>query len=71
MARVIWSREALARLDLISLYIAEFNPVAADKMARKLLDAGNSLRHSPIAADRQARAPENSRRYHLTSFATS
>jgi toxin ParE1/3/4 len=47
MARVIWSRAALAKLDVISLYIAEFNPDAAIRTAMRLLDAGNSLATFP------------------------
>ncbi len=48
MARVIWSREVIAHLELIRAYIAEFDPVAADRLAARLLDAGESLRDFPL-----------------------
>jgi len=47
MARVVWTREALANLELIRAYIQQFNPGAAQRMARRLIEAGDSLRTFP------------------------
>jgi addiction module RelE/StbE family toxin len=47
MARIIWTREALRQLELIHAYIDQFNPDAAQRMARRLIDAANSLRDFP------------------------
>lgn len=44
---VIWSFTALAQLRAIRAYIAQFNPQAAENMARRLLAPGNSLRNFP------------------------
>ena len=43
MARVIWSREALLHLELIAEYIDQFDPEAAQRFARRLIEAGESL----------------------------
>lgn len=47
MNEVIWSFTALAQLRAIRAYIAQFNPQAAENMARRLLAPGNSLRNFP------------------------
>ncbi|WP_207774776.1 type II toxin-antitoxin system RelE/ParE family toxin [Sphingosinicella sp. YJ22] len=39
--------EALRHLDLIRNYVGYFDPVAADRLAGRLLDVGNSLSHFP------------------------
>ena len=47
MAEVTWSREALANLAGIRAYIRAFDPVAATRLARRLLDAGDGLADFP------------------------
>ncbi|MEO7689196.1 MAG: type II toxin-antitoxin system RelE/ParE family toxin [Sphingomonas sp.] len=47
MARIVWTREALASLELIRTYIHQFDPQAAQRMARRLIEAGDSLRNFP------------------------
>jgi toxin ParE1/3/4 len=47
MARIVWTREALASLELIRSYIHQFDPQAAQRMARRLIEAGDSLRTFP------------------------
>lgn len=47
MVRVVWSPEALEKLEAIRTYVARFDPAAADRLAARLLQAGNSLDHSP------------------------
>jgi plasmid stabilization system protein ParE len=47
MARIVWTREALSNLELIRAYIHEFDPRAAGRMARRLIEAGDSLRDFP------------------------
>lgn len=48
MARVVWTHEALRNLELIRAYIAQFDPGAAQRMARRLIEAGNSLALAPL-----------------------
>ncbi len=43
--RVIWSDQALADLETISLYLAEFSPGAAAHFFIQLKEAGDSLTH--------------------------
>lgn len=43
MSRVYWTFSALADLEEIRRYIAEFNPGAAHDLAENLIAAGNSL----------------------------
>lgn len=50
MAQVVWSAGALEEIALIRDYIAQFDPAAANRLARKLLDAGESLRDFPRCA---------------------
>lgn len=47
MARIVWTREALANLELIRSYIHQFDPQAARRMARRLIEAGDSLQTYP------------------------
>ena len=47
MARVVWTREAIANLELIRSYIHQFDPQAAQRMARRLIEAGDGLREFP------------------------
>jgi addiction module RelE/StbE family toxin len=58
MARVVWTREALENVRLIRAYIDQFDPGAAQRMARRLVEAGNSLavaphRGRPVVGDRR------------------
>lgn len=43
MGRVIWSSVALDQLEEIRAYIAQFDPVAAERFRLRLLAAGESL----------------------------
>lgn len=43
MASVVWSPQALGDVSRIAAYIAAENPVAAARVARELLVAGDSL----------------------------
>lgn len=43
MRRVIWTDQALADLETISLYLAEFSPRAAVRFFIQLKEAGDSL----------------------------
>jgi plasmid stabilization system protein ParE len=45
--RVIWTATAVARLEEIEDYIAADDPEAAVRFTDALLDAGESLAHSP------------------------
>jgi addiction module RelE/StbE family toxin len=47
MAEVTWSSEALSDLDLIIAYIAHFDRDAAERVAQRLIDAGESLNTFP------------------------
>jgi plasmid stabilization system protein ParE len=47
MARVTWSPAALRQLALIRAYIDQFDPNAAQRLAGRLLAAGESLREFP------------------------
>ena len=47
MARIAWTREALANLELIRAYIEQFDPNAAARLTARLFAAGDSLRDYP------------------------
>ncbi len=47
MVRVTWSKVAIDDLEAVRLYIAEFDPVAAENMVDRLRTAGNSLADFP------------------------
>lgn len=47
MVRVVWTRRALADLDAIRTYIGEFSPLASQRFARRLIEAGEALRSQP------------------------
>lgn len=47
MARVVWTGEALAHVEAIRIYIGQFDPAAAQRLAARLIDAGNRLRVFP------------------------
>jgi len=70
MARVVWTREALANLELIRAYIQQFDPGAAQRMARRLIEAGDSLRTFPQRVGPWQMAAESSQRSLPTSSVT-
>jgi toxin ParE1/3/4 len=47
VTRVFWTASALADLDGIRRYIANFNPYAARVMADRIIEAGDSLASFP------------------------
>lgn len=59
MAQVIWTIEALEDLASIRAYIAQFNPAAANRLADRLLSAGDRLSAFP---ERGPRASGDTRR---------
>jgi toxin ParE1/3/4 len=63
MVQVVWTRRALADLQAIHGYIAQFAPIAAQRTARRLEEAGNSLKDFP----ERGRLLPGSRRRELVS----
>ena len=47
MIAVVWSLSAIDDLVGIRSYISQFNPNAAEDIARRLIDVGNSLKSFP------------------------
>jgi toxin ParE1/3/4 len=47
VVQVVWTRRALAELRAIRTYIAQFNPLAAERLARRLAAAARSLETAP------------------------
>lgn len=47
MARVVWTREALAHVEAIRIYIGQFDPAAAQRLAARIIEAGNRLHVFP------------------------
>ena len=47
MTRVEWAESALNDIYRHTAYIAQFNPRAADRLARYLIEAGKSLSNFP------------------------
>jgi toxin ParE1/3/4 len=47
MARIVWLPETIQTIDAIRIYIAHFNPSAADPFVRSIVAAGNSLQDYP------------------------
>jgi len=47
MVRVVWTRDALTNLRLIRHYIEQFDPQAAQRIAARLIEAGDSPRDFP------------------------
>lgn len=43
MRKIIWTDEAVANLDAIVTYIAEFNPAAARRLAARLIELADGL----------------------------
>ena len=44
---VVWTAQALRNLDTIRIYIAQFSPLASQRMALRLKASGDSLRDFP------------------------
>jgi plasmid stabilization system protein ParE len=47
VVQVIWTRGALIELRAIRQYVAEFSPLAAQRLASRLRSAGEALADSP------------------------
>jgi toxin ParE1/3/4 len=45
--RVVWTAFSLANVRAVRAYLAQFNPIAADELAARLVEAGNSLEAFP------------------------
>jgi addiction module RelE/StbE family toxin len=58
VVQVVWTRSALAELRTIRAYIAQFSPLAAQRLSKRLIAAARSLEATPergrqIARDRR------------------
>ncbi|HEX6859688.1 MAG TPA: type II toxin-antitoxin system RelE/ParE family toxin [Caulobacteraceae bacterium] len=47
MAQIVWTRGAVLELLAIRAYVAQFSPLAAQRLAARLRSAANSLESSP------------------------
>ena len=47
MRRIVWADEALENLEAAGSYIRDFNPGAAQRLTRRLVDAAESLADFP------------------------
>ncbi|PVM86500.1 type II toxin-antitoxin system RelE/ParE family toxin [Caulobacter endophyticus] len=47
MVQVVWTRSAASDLRAIQTYVAEFSPLAAQRLASRLIAAARSLESSP------------------------
>lgn len=47
MVQVVWARSAAADLRTIRAYVAQFSPLAAQRLAGRLVNAARSLETSP------------------------
>jgi toxin ParE1/3/4 len=47
MTRVVWSRRALQNINAIRAYVGQFSPLAAQRLALRLRNAGETLRDFP------------------------
>jgi plasmid stabilization system protein ParE len=47
MTRIVWSPKSLRDLEAIEAYIAQFNPVAAKRLVRKIIRRTDRLQSSP------------------------
>lgn len=45
--QIIWEQDAIEDLTQLRQYIAQFNPTAATKTARKIIDSANLLTDNP------------------------
>lgn len=58
VVQVVWTQRAVADLQAIRAYIEQFSPLAAQRIALRLLNAGNALdeqpsRGRPVSAGRR------------------
>jgi len=54
--RIRWTRSALANLDDLAAYVADDDPVAAERLVRRIVAAVQALRDQP-AMGRAGRVP--------------
>lgn len=47
MVRIIWLEDAIISLEPVRGYLRQFNPEAAERFVRRLIDAGDSLADFP------------------------
>jgi len=47
LVQVVWTRRALSELRAIRAYIAEFSPLAAQRLSQRLISAARSLETAP------------------------
>jgi toxin ParE1/3/4 len=47
MTRVVWSKRSLRNINAIRAYVGQFNPLASQRLAIRLRNAGESLRDFP------------------------
>jgi len=47
VAEVVWTDRALANIEAIAAYIYPFNAIAAQRMALRLMAAGDALKSEP------------------------
>lgn len=47
MAEVVWTDAALADIERIVAYVRQFRPLAAQRLATRLLSAGDRLTDEP------------------------
>lgn len=43
MRRIVWTDDAVGHLEAIVTYVAAFDPAAAERLARKLIEGADSL----------------------------
>jgi len=43
LPEIVWTEEAVANLEAIADYISAFNPAAAERLARRLIELADSL----------------------------
>ena len=46
--QIIWEQDAIADLTELRDYIAQFNPRAADKLGKQLIESANLLKENPL-----------------------
>jgi len=47
VVQVVWTRGAAREIQAIRAYVAQFSPLAAQRLAIRLVQAARSLEHSP------------------------
>jgi len=58
MPQIIYTQEAIADLQRLREFIAEKNPLAAQRIARELVSRINQLQHMPMMGRPVASAPD-------------